>query len=233
MCGGCSRSSSRLGLDPVLSSAVTNMSDVASESTMKQGNSTQPPHKPMVGAIVISIFVTCLLLLGIIFYLRRRVSREPPNPTACTTYPTTGVSSHPMSSQTMGQQEGGVKMLGRDSSIEREGVPKRESAMSVASVREQRNRPGRCSQISIASTVSRSIRFAMSGSYNSSAGSRVSRTTMSIIAVDGTHSPCNESCGDRVSSWRPTSVTASSEYSASWRGTNLSNIINAARGIKR
>lgn len=221
-----------LGLDPGLSSAVTNMGDVAPESTTKQGSSTQSPQKPMVGVIFISIFVTCLLLLGIIFYLRRRVSRESRNPTADTTYPMTAVSSHPVSSQTMGKQEGGVTMLGRDSFIDRASVPNRESAMSVAPVQEQRNHPGRCSQISVASTVSRSIRFAVSGSYNSSAGSRLSRTTMSIIAVDGTHSPCDVSCGDRLSPWRPTSVTTSSEYSASWRGTNLSNIINAARGIK-
>lgn len=207
------------------------MNNVTSDSQLKHGNSTRSVHDTMVGAALVSILL--LLLLGIIFYLRRRVIRKSSSPAIDTSIPTpAGVSSYPMSPQTTRQQEGSTIQQDRDSFIDRNIAPRRESAFSIASAHGQRGHSGRRSQISIASSISKSIRFAMPGSLNSSTGSPISRATMSVVAVDGTHSPCDESLGEPVSPWRPTSVNTTSEYSASWRGTNLSNIINAARGVK-
>jgi hypothetical protein len=206
------------------------MNNVTPDSQLKHGNSTRSVHNTIVGAAIVSMLL--LLLLGIIFYLRRRVIRKSSSPTIDSSLPTPGVSSYPMSPQTTRQQEGSTIPQDRDSFVDRNIAPRRESAFSIATAQGQRGHPGRRSQISIASSISKSIRFAMPGSLNSSAGSRLSRATMSVVAVDGTHSPCDESLGEPVSPWRPTSVNTSSEYSASWRGTNLSNIINAARGVK-
>jgi len=220
-----------LGFHPGFNSAATGMNNTTPDSQLKRGNSTRSVHNTIVGAAIVSMLL--LLLLGIIFYLRRRVIRKSSSPTIDTSLPTPGVSSYPMSPQTTRQQEGSTIPQNRDSFVDRNIIaPRRESAFSIASAQGQCGHPGRRSQISIASSISKSIRFAMPGSLNSSTGSRVSRAAMSIVAVDGTHSPCDESLGEPVSPWRPTSVNTTSEYSASWRGTNLSNIINAARGVK-
>jgi hypothetical protein len=193
-----------------------------------KGNSSGAGHNTMIGAALVSVLL--LLLLGIIFYLRRRVIRNHSRPAVDMDRAMPGVSTSP---RTIGQQEGsGTIAQDRSSFIDRNAAPHRESGLTVATAQRRCSQPGRYSQISIASSISRSIRFATPGSFSSSAGSRISRTAVSIIAVDGTHSPCDESLAEPVSPWRPLSVNTTSEYSASWRGANLSNIINAARGIK-
>jgi hypothetical protein len=218
----------------MFSSVMSGAIEVTPGSATKQGCSSGPAahmHSAVIGAIVVSVSMTCLLLFGIIFCLRRCVSRNSSSRTADTTRATSGVSSHPVSSQTTGRPEGGVTAQGQDSFLERNGA-KRDSTLSIATVQEQSNSRGRYSQISITSSISRSIRFAITGSYNSTS-SPVSRATVSMIAVDGAHTPGDEASGEPPSPWRPPSVHAPSpEYTASWRGTNLSNIINAARGIK-
>lgn len=125
-----------------------------------------------------------------------------------------------------------VDVQGHGSYLDRSDAPKRDSNLTAAAVQGRNSRPGRSSQISTASSMSRSIRFAVAGSFYSSAGSYISRATVSMIAVDGTHTPDNDPPGEPVSSWSPVSVNATCDYSASWRGTNLSNIINAARGAR-
>jgi len=182
----------------------------------------------MIGVIGLPVFMTSLLLLGIIFYLRRCLNKKSSSLAVDTTRATLDASS-----QTMGQQECGMIFHGRDSTfLDHGGTPQRDSTLTVVTAQGQCSLPGRSSQISMASSISRSIRFAVTGSFNSSAGSYVSRAAMSTIAVDGTHTPDDNISGEPVSPWRSVSVNASHDYSASWRGTNLSNIINAARGIK-
>jgi hypothetical protein len=201
-------------------------------ATKHRGSSGAAAHSAAIVAIVVSVLMACLLLFGIIFCLRRCVSRNSSSRTAETTRATSGVSSHPASSQTTGRPEGGVTAQGQDSSLEQNDA-KRDSTLSVATVQEQSNRRGRYSQISITSSISRSIRFAITGSYNSTS-SPISRYNVSTVAVDGAHTPGDEAFGEPPSPRRPTSRvhSPSPEYTASWRGTNLSNIINAARGIK-
>lgn len=121
---------------------------------------------------------------------------------------------------------------GRNSFLDHNDAPRRDSTPTVATAQGKSSNPGRSSQISVASSISRSIRFAVTGSFNSPPGSYISRAAMSMIAVDGSHSPGDDVSGERLSPWPPASVDTSCDYSASWRGTNLSNIINAARGIK-
>lgn len=198
-------------------------------AVVRQGNPAQAPHDMMIGATVVSVLIACLLLLGVAFCLRRRrVNKKSSSLAVDMTRATPGASP-----QITGQQEGGMVVQGRNIFLNHGGrMPKRDSILTTTTAQGQCGRPGRSSQISIASSISRSIRFAVAGSFHSSAGSHISPATMSVIAVDGTHAPGDDICPEPPSPWRPGSVNTSYDYSASWRGTNLSNIINAARGIK-
>lgn len=223
----CLHSSPRLGLSPRLNPPVTGMDKFAPDSVVRQENSTQASHNMMIGATVVSVLMVSLLLLGIILCLRRRVNKKSSSLVADTTRAAPGVSS-----RTTDQQRCSMILQGLDSFLDLSDTSQRDSTVTVATAQGQWNQQGRFSQISIASSISRSIRFAVTGSFYSSPGSYTSRATVSVIAVDGTHIPGDDISGEPGSPWRPVSVTTSGDYSASWRGTNLSNIINAARGIK-
>ena len=201
---------------------LTGLDKVTPDPAVTQGNSSRAAHSKMISAIVVSVLMACLLLLGIIFCLRRCVNKKSSSLAIDMTRATSGVSP-----QTTGQQEGGTIVQGRDSFLNHSHTPRRDSTLTIATVREQRSRPGRYSQISIASSISRSIRFAVAGSFHSPPGSYLSRATASTIAVDGTHT-----LEDDISEEPASPFDKSGDYSASWRGTNLSNIINAARGVK-
>lgn len=223
----CSRPRPRFGLNPGLSSAVTGLDTVVPASAVRQGNSARAAHNVMIGATVASVLMASLLLLGIIFCLRRCVNKKSSNLAVNMTRATSGVSP-----QTTEQQEGNMIVQGRNSFLDRSDTSQRDSTPTVATAQGQCSQPARSSQISIASSISRSIRFAVTGNFYSPPGSYIPRATMSVIAVDGTHTPGDDISGEPVSPWRPVSLDTSCDYSASWRGANLSNIINAARGIK-
>ena len=229
-CDPCSRSSTRLGSNPGLGSTVTSMDKVTPDSTVGQGNSARGSRNAMNGAIIASVSIAFLLLLGIIFFLRRCVNKKPSN----LAVDTTRATSAGLSPQAVGQLGGGTIAQGQDSFLDHGSAPIRGSTPTVATAQGRCSQPGRSSQISTASSISRSIRFAaVAGSFYSSAGSYISQAAVSMIAVDGAHTPGDDVSGEPVPPWTPVSVDTSCDYSASWRGTNLSNIINAARGIKR
>jgi len=189
----------------------------------------------MIGAVVGSAMIVCLLLSGVIFCLRRRMSRKFPHRVVDTARTVSNVISRSASSHaTVGQQENGMIAYGQNSFLDRSGGSIRDSTLTVASVQRQCSQLGRHSQISASSWDSRSMRFTASGSYHNSANSHSSRATTSIITIDVAHSLAADPSADPASprTRTPASFNTNTDYSASWRGTNLSNIINAARGIK-
>jgi hypothetical protein len=210
------------------------MEEVAPDSAVTQGDSTAATHHPMLGKIVAPVSVAFLLLLGIIFYLLHRVTRKSSSGSVDMPRATSDVPLRPVSSQTIEGRESSMITEGQNPFINTNDPPQRNSTTPpVATTQGQRCRATRYSQMSVTSSISRSIRFAVRGSVHSPTDSHTSRANVSVIAVDGTHTPEVDPFGEPPPSpWRPASSSTSLDFSASWRGTNLSNIINAARGIK-
>lgn len=216
---------------PGLNSTPTNTGEIAHDATRPEA-STMARNR-MIAAIVGSVVMVGLVLYGVIFYLRRRVSRKSPRRAVDTARTVSNVTSHSASSHVMmGQQESGMIAHGQNPFLDRGGRSIRDSTLTAASIQRQCIQPGRYSHISASSQNSRSIRFAISGGYRNSSNSYSSRATMSVLVIDVAHSLTADSLADPVSPRSPVSINANTDYSASWRGTNLSNIINAARGIK-
>ena len=210
---------------------LTNTDGIAPD--VKRPETSTVAHNIMIGAIVGSVVMLGLVLFGVIFYLRRRMSRKLPRRAADTARTVPNVTSHfALSHIMMEQQESGMIAHGRNPFLDHSGGSMRDSTLTAASVQMQCSQLGRCSHISVSSQNSRSIRFAVSGSYRNSSHSYSSRATMSVMVIDVAHSLTVDPLADPVSPRSPVSVSTNTDYSASWRGTNLSNIINAARGIK-
>jgi len=240
MAGNCCCSSHTISI-LTLKLRVNAVTGLNSTPTNKGGvvPDTMRPEAPiagrnrMIGAIVGSAVIVCLLLSGIIFCLRRRMSMKLSHRNADTARTVPSVVSHSVSPHaTMGQQESGMIAYGQNPFPDCSGGPIRDSTTTAASVHRQCSQLGRDSQISASSWDSRSMRFTASGSYHNSANSYSSRATMSIITVDAAHSVALDPSADLAPPRTPVSFNTNTDYSASWRGTNLSNIINATRGIK-
>lgn len=211
-----------------LNSTPTNKGEVVPDTVRPEAGRNR-----MIGAIVSSAVIVCLLLSGVIFCLRRRMSRKSPHRTVDTAPTAPNVVPHSASPHaTMGQQESGMIVYGQNPFPDCSGGSIHDSTQTAASVQSQCSQLGRNSQISASSWDSRSMRFTASGSYHNSANSYSSRATMSIITVDAAHSVTLDPSADLAPPRTPVSFNTNTDYSASWRGTNLSNIINAARGIK-
>lgn len=165
----------------------------------------------MISAIVVSVAMVVLLLSILIFYLRRSMSRESP----CR-----GANTKP-----------GMIAQGRNPFLDCSEVEICDPTATVAAVQRQCNRSGRCgSRSSASSSKSWSLRFVARGSHNS-INSCSSRATASVAVPDVARTPTPGPLTDLVAPRSPVSINTTADYSASWRGTNLSNIINAARGL--
>ena len=208
------------------------MNEVIPDSATRTG-STAAAHKMTKGAVVALVLIACLLLFGIVICLRRLVSRRSLNRTADTNFTPSGVSLQTVLPYTMGRRESETTVQGQYQPFDHNDVPQPHLTISAAQAQGRRNQQGRRSLISVASSISMSIRFAVAGSFNSSADSYPSRATVSVIAVDGSHTPDSDPYREPVSPRHHCfDVDQSLDHSATWRGANLSNIINAARGVK-
>jgi len=191
-------------------------------------------HNGVIGAIVGSVLTVGLVLSGLIFILRRRMSKSRRVVDTNCAMPT--MPSHSASSKGMGQRGSGIIKQYRIPHLEHNiGAATWDSTLTVAAIERQCTHPARCSQISGTSSASRSIRFAISGghsgSHHSSSNSYSSRATISMI-VDAGHALTADPLANPSPPRRPISLNVTADHSASWRGANLSNIINAARGVK-
>ena len=187
----------------------------------------------MVGAIVGSVFMLGLVIFGVIFYLRRRIRRRSLRQVVDTTRATSNVPSCPAPSQTVEKQESGTIMQDWNAFLDRSGAAIRDSALTVAEIQMQCSHLDRYSQISASSTISMSIRFAVPGSHHSPTNSYSSRGTASVTPRDAARTSTANPFADHASPPQsPASMKTPTNHSAPWRGTNLSNIINAARGVK-
>jgi len=185
------------------------------------------------GVIVglVLVVVAGLVLSGVIFYMRRRVSRKSSHRVMDASRTMLNVLSHSTSSHTMGQQESGMIVQGQNPILDCTGAPTRDPGLTAAAVQGSCSQLNRYSQISASSSNPRSIRFAVTGSYRSSTNSYYSQATASMV-IDVAHSLSVDLSTEPVSPRSPVSVNTTIDHSASWRGTNLSNIINAARGVR-
>lgn len=183
----------------------------------------------MIGAIAGSALVASLVLFGVIFYLRRRVSRRSFGRVVDTARAMPNVPSRSTSSRVKEQREGGIVMQDRNPFLDPTNSAIRNSTLTVTTGQKQWSHLDRYSQISTTSTSSKSIRFVAPGSYHSPTNSRSSRITISVAPTDVAHTFTPEPLTPPHS---PASAKTPVDHSAPWRGTNLSNIINAARGVK-
>lgn len=226
----------RINAVPGVNSTLTNTDEIAPDAMRPEASIVT--RNTMIGAIVGSVAMVGLVLFGVIFFLRRRMNKTSPRRAGDTARTVSNVTYSVSSHIVMGQLESGMIAQGQNPFLNRSGGSIRDSTLAVASVQGQCSQPGRYSHISASSQNSRSMRFAVSGSYRNSSHSHSSRATMSVMVIDVAHSLTVDPSADPVSPQSPVpprspvSVNANTDYSASWRGTNLSNIINAARGIK-
>lgn len=197
---------------------------------MRQEDTTGA-HTRMIGAIVGSVFMVGLVLSGVIFYLRRRVRRKSLRRGVVTTRATPDVPSHPVSPRVMEQQESRMSTPAQDPFPGRSSASIRDSVLTVAATQGQCSRLSRYSQIS-ASSSSKSMKFVVKGSYHSPTSSDSSQTTLSVVVNDAARPLTGDPFAGPASPHSPVSADTITDHSAPWRGTNLSNIINAARGIK-
>lgn len=226
-----SHQSPRADVVPTFSPTTTNSNETTPGAT-GPGTSAVARNR-MAGAIVGSAVVIVLVLSGIFFYLHRRGGAKSPCRTvgaAAHTVPAIPPYSSPC--HTVGQWECGLLVQGQNPFPDRGEPTIHDSSMTVASAQGQWSQLDRYNRISASSSRSMSIHFAVPGSYRNSSHSFSSRATMSVTVIDVAHSLIPDFPLDAVSPWSPACANANTEYSASWRGTNLSNIINAARGIK-
>jgi hypothetical protein len=227
-----SHSKPRVNVVPRFSPTATNSNEITPGVT-GPGTSAMTRNR-MAGAIVGSAVIIVLVLSGIFFYLRRRGgAKSPCRAVDVVVPPTPNVPPYSTSCHTTGQRECGMLAQGQNPFSDRGERTIRDSSMTATSAQGQCGQLGGYSRTS-ASSESRpmSMRFAVSGSYRNSSHSFSSRATMSVTVIDAAHSFTADSPPDPVSRWDPVCANTNAEYSASWRGTNLSNIINAARGIK-
>ena len=221
----------RTNMVPRLSPTATNPNEIT-PGVAGPGTSAVARNK-IVYAIAGSVVIIALVLSGIFFYLQRRGGeRSPCRAVDAAVLTVPGVPPYSASCHAAGQQECG--MLARDHNPfpDRSEPTFRDSSMTVVSVQEQCGQLGRCSRISASSSLSMSIHFAVPGSYRNSFHSFSSSATMPVVVIDVAHSLTADPPPDPVSPWDPVCANTNTEYSASWRGTNLSSIINAARGVK-
>ena len=227
----CSPSNSRFDSKARLTSTATNTNEITPDASL---HAIGQERTKMIGVIIGSVLVAGLVLSGVFFFLRRRVNRS--RRVADTTRATSIVPSYSASFQMMERQGDGVIVQHQNLRLDHSsGAAKHDTTLTVAAIEKQSGHPGRCSQISATSSTSRSIRFAVSGSHHSSSNSNSSRATVSVvIPEDGAHTPTTDPFANPISHWTPVSlnINTTTDHSASWRGANLSNIINAARGIK-
>lgn len=188
----------------------------------------------MIGAIIGSVVMVGLVLSGFIFCLRRRrmSKKSSLHRVVDATRLMPNVSLHSSSPQTKGQREGGIITRDRNSFFDRNSTATRNSTLSAAAVQIQRSPLDRCSQISATSSISRSIRFVVTGDYRSPANSHSSRATMPATPSDVARTLAIDPFAGLAQPRSPVRAETPTDHSATWRGTNLSNIIKAARGIK-
>jgi len=183
----------------------------------------------MIGAIAGSVLVAGLVLFGVIFYLRRRMSRRSLGWAVDTTHAMSNVSPRPGQSRVTEQRESGTIMQDQNPFLDPGNAAMRNPTPTVTAGQKQRSHLDRYSQVSTTSSGSRSIRFMVPGSYHSPTNSRSSRITISVTPTDVARTVTADPPTPPHS---PVSVKTPVDHSAPWRGTNLSNIINAARGVK-
>ena len=197
---------------PGLNSTVTGMNGITPDAP-KQGSPIAARNR-MIGAVVVSVAMVVLVLSILIFYLRRRMSRGSSCRGANTKSTTPGMVAQ-----------------GRNPFLDCSEVEICDPTAPVAAVQRQCNRSGRCgSRGSASSSKSWSMRFVGRGSHNS-INSCSSRATTLVVVPDVARTPTPGPLTDPVALRSPASINTNADYSASWRGTNLSNIINAARGL--
>jgi hypothetical protein len=182
-----------------------------------------------IGAIVGSVLMTCLVLFGVIFCLRRRAKRL--RRVVDRTRAVSNATSYSAPSQVAEQQESGINTQGPYPLLDRSGVTEPDPALTVAAVQGRRNHLARYSQVSTCSS-SRSIQFAVSESYRSTTNPHSLQNTLSVAPTDTDHTLTVDPFMDPVSPRSPISVKTPTDHTAAWRGTNLSNLIDAARGVK-
>jgi len=224
-----SHSGSRLDTKSGLNFAVTNVNEVTPDAVGREDSIAARTR--MIGAIVGSVFMVGLVLSGVIFYLRRHVSRKSLRRAVDTTRATPDVPSDSASPQATGQQECGMSAQARNPSPGRSSASIRDSILTVATTQRQYSRQSRYSQISAPSSP-KSMRFVVTGSYHSPTNSDSSQATVSVMVKDAAHPITTDPFVSPRSPQSPVSIDTITDHSAPWRGTNLSNIINAARGIK-
>ena len=182
-----------------------------------------------IGVITGSVLVAGLVLFGVIFYLRRRMSRKSLGRAVDTTHAMSNVSSRFSPSRVTEQRESGIVMQDQNPFLDPSNAAMRHPTLTATAGQKQRSHLERHSQVSTTSSGSRSIRFVVPGSYHSPTNSRSSRVTVSVTPTDVARTVISDPPTPPQS---PVSVKTPVDHSAPWRGTNLSNIINAARGVK-
>ena len=187
----------------------------------------------MIAAALSLVLMAGLVLFGIIFCLRRRMRRKSLRLVVGTSRATSNVSSYPAQPQMVEQQENGTTTRDRDAFPgDHSGAAIRDPTLTMVGFQRPCSRPDRYSQISASSTISRSIRFAITGSYHSPTNSYSSRATMPVPPRDVAHTFTPNPFADVSPPHSPASIKTPTDHSAPWRGSNLSNIIKAARGVK-
>ena len=224
-----SHSNYRLDPEPGLSPTVINAGDINPDASVDATGAVARGR--MIGIAVSSALMFCLVLFGVIFCLRRRVRGRSFRRVVDATRVTSSVSSCPSPSRTVEQRESGATTQDRSTFVgDRGGAAIHDPVLIVAGDQGRCSRPDRCSQVSTSSTISRSIRFAITGSHHSPTNSCSSRATMSIPLREVAHTV--NPFADVALPQRPCRVKTLTDHSAPWRGSNLSNIINTARGVK-
>ena len=209
---------------------TTNTNEIAPNASLdsvSQGGSVS--RNRMIGAITGSVLVAGLVLFGVILYLRRRMSRKSLGRVVDTTHAMSNVSSRSAPSRVKEQRESGIIAQDQNPFLDPSNAAMRNPTLTGTAGQKQRSHLDRYSQISTTSSTSRSIRFVVPGSYHSPTNSHSSRLT---ISVTPTEVPYTVTPDPPTPPHSPVSVKTPVDHSAPWRGTNLSNIINAARGVK-
>jgi len=225
-----SYSSSRFDSDPEPSPMTTNTNEIApgaSLDSVSQGGAVS--RNRTIGVVAGSVLVAGLVLFGVIFYLRRRMSRKSLGRAVGTTHAMSNVSSPPAPSRVKEQRESGIVTQDQNPFLDPSNAAMRNPALTVTAGQKRCSHLDRCSHVSTTSSGSRSIRFVVPGSYHSPTNSRSSRVTISVTPTDAAGTVTSDPLTPPHS---PVSVKTPVDHSAPWRGTNLSNIINAARGVK-
>jgi len=209
---------------------ATNTDEIAPDASLDSVNQgvVVGRHR-MIGVIAGSVLVAGLALFGVIFYLRRRMSRKSLRRVVDTTRAMPNVSPHSGPPRVKEQREGGIIMRDWNPFIDPNIEATRNPALPVTAVQKQCSHMDRDSQISTTSSGSKSIRFVAPGSYHSPTNSRSSRVAISVTPTDATRTLASNPFTPPRS---PVSFKTPADHSATWRGTNLSNIINAARGVR-